>query len=199
MFTTDQFWKLPNRAKETIIDQTFDQKNSNSIKPHSINSILSANRDIAIGARMTSKPLQFKQYDQNLQYLGTMSHYTGHQIADIFVNSVNQYGATYYPITGDWTKSPQKHLIIFVKANGRYEPYAKFSIDEILRCSTISQNQASSLTDPTPVMNCTFKCLLKISAVSTTFMQNISFLGLTSGVDIYDRAFKGGSPIILIL
>lgn len=150
---------------------------------------------------MSSRPLNFTCYslvDNNITSTGKEKFYTGKEIADIFINSFKKYGETFYPITGSIIKLMAKHLILFVKNEYKYIPYAQFNIAESIETSGLSLDQAKSIVDLNPIMNSKYKTLLRINQLKTENLPT-TYLGNTSGEDIYNRAFKGSSPNIVII
>lgn len=202
MFTIEKVKFLTKEAQNKILKQTIEEARTSIKQPHSIQTIVAEDRDIGLAARMTSKPLSFRCYtlgNNEIMESDNIKLYTGKEIADIFINSVNRYGETFYPITGNITKQIElQYLILFIKEGDKYIPYVRFNIVELIKTSTLSVNQAKSIIDPTPIMNSTYKTLLRINEPKTKGLPN-TYLGNTSGEDIYAKAFKGSSPNIVII
>lgn len=200
MFTLEEFEKLSPGVRARIVSDSIAKANG-EMTNHSFEDLVSQNRHLAIASRMTSKALQFCEMtleNKNVQKTGNIKAYTGADIASIFVDSVNKYGYTYYPLTGDWTKTGVKQLVLFVKTNGAYMPYARFSIDDIESNETMEYKHLNALTDITPALSCSHKSLLRISNVQTTSLPTL-FLGLRSGVELQKSAFKGSSPNVIMI
>lgn len=202
MFNYEDLILLTKEAQKEILTQTFNQiLDSQKTQPHSLQNIISENREISIAARMSSKPLNFKCYsiiDNKITNTGEEKIYTGKDIANIFIDSLKKYGETFYPITGSITKLIVKHLILFVKSEDKYIPYCQFNIEEAINTSSLSLDQAKSIVDPNPIMNSRYKTLLRINQLKVKNLPT-TYLGNTSGEDIYNKAFKGSSPNIVII
>lgn len=200
-FSIQEFNNLPAVCRATIIENTIAYANNNEIKqPHSIQSIVDDNRHLAIASRMIRKPVEFTQCKLNPngeKELGANRAYLGSEIADIFVNSVKKNGFSYFPLSGTWKTTGVKQLVLFVK-DGIYKPYARFKIDVIIDSEDMSVEQLKTLTDITPVYNSKYKSILKISNVE---IDNIpkNYIGIRSGVDLYECAFKGSAPNLLMI
>ena len=195
-----EFLALTSVCRSAIIDNCIKQANGEETK-HSLCDIVKQNRHLAIAARMTSKPLQW--YYRTLDTKGNITcselkAYTGADVAQIFVESVQKNKFCYYPLTGNWKDTGVQQLVLFVKTKGTYMPYARFHIDDIVPNTQMTANQLSTLVDITPALNCKHKSLLKISEVETENLPS-NFLGLRSGKDLYEVAFKGSSPNIMMI
>lgn len=186
----NEFKNLPKSAYEKIVQETFEEIKTGEYSHFSLHSILGQDRELSIGARMTSRPLSCVQNGKS---------YSGEEIADIFKNSVSRFKKSFYPLTGDWTKMNVKRLVLFVKRNNCYVPYVSFNISEKSLQTTLTSTQQSCVTDPAVFSLFTFKTVLEITEPVLTKDFPETFLGVTSGKDIYERAFKGSSPNILIL
>lgn len=200
--TYETFEKLSTKAKELIIKETFEELKTGVRKKHSLNTIFLQGRSLSVGCRMISS--------SKMNIAG--KQLTGKEIADAFVNAVNMNGTAYYPLTGDWTSTDVEQLVLFVKGDSsKYEPYARFKIDGVPICSSVLPIDCDNQTILDILQATNYKTLLKISNAERIYSQvsengnNIpnrqpsSFIGVTSGIDIYECAFKGGSPNILIV
>ena len=149
---------------------------------------------------MTRVPVPFVQCTLNsqgqIEKTGKRA-YLGSEIADIFIESVRKNGFCYYPLTGNWKDTRIKQLVLFVK-DEIYKPYARFKVTEILDSEDMSVEQLKTLTDITPVCNSKYKSVLKISNVETTDLPT-NYIGIRSGVDLYESAFKGSAPNLLMI
>lgn len=196
---------LPAKARNSIINSTLKQIFDNREYPHSLQTIVSEQRELSIASRMISKPLEFPRYILNskkeIEKQGQVI-LSGEDIADIFIDSIKKFGHTYYPITGDWRHIPVEYLILFTKVNNIYVPYARFRIENVEESSpeeVIKKlNILEKMTDITLIMNYKFKSLIKISDVETENLPK-TFLGINSGIDIYECAFKGRNPNIVVI
>lgn len=201
MFSIEEFNKLPATCRSTITESTINQENSKIRQHHSIPSIIEDNRHLAIASRMVRKPVEFIQYKLNSNdelETGKTLAYLGSQIADIFIESVERNGYCYYPISGNWEDIGVKQLVLFVKNDSIYKPYARFSIDEVIRCENMAIKELKTITDITPVCNSKYKSILKISNVETSDLPT-NYIGIRSGVDLYESAFKGAAPNLLMI
>ncbi len=196
---------LSKVARDKIISETFLEIESGVCQPHSYQTITKEGRDFSIGARMISTSTDnweiYILKNGKIIPTGSYKSFTGKMIADIFVDSVNRYGKTYYPLTGDFTKiEGLNQLVIFVKdrTRNKYLPYARFIISEIIKQDQLSIQQATFVTDITPIIHYEFKTLLELKEVETQNLP-LDFLGNTSGVGVYQRAFKGCSSNILMI
>ena len=201
MFSIEEFNKLPATCRATITENTINQENNKTRQHHSIPSIVEDNRHLAIASRMIRKPVEFTTYKLNskdeLEALGTIA-YLGSQIADIFIESVHKNSFCYYPLTGNWEDTGVKQLVLFVKTDGIYKPYARFSVDKVIKRDNMTIEELKTLTDITPVCNSNYKSILKISNVETTNLPT-NYIGIRSGVDLYESAFKGSAPNLLMI
>ncbi len=196
---------LSKAVKDLIQEETYQEIITGKQYKHSLQTITKENRTVAVGARMTSRPFNWNQFTLNLNNsqivaTGSSCKYTGKDIADIFINSVLKHGNSYYPLPGDWRKNGVQQLVLFIKDNAakRYVPYARFSIDEIISSSRMTAAQLANIIDITPVCYCQYKTVLHISDVQTTNLPT-DYIGNNSGVSIYDLAFSGSSPNILMI
>ncbi len=200
-FSQEEFEKLTSSVRNRITQDSIKKANGEA-SAHSFDDIVKENRHIGIAARMTSKPQQWKEVrtdsDGDISYTGNIKAYTGQDIADIFINSVKLYGYSFYPLTGDWRKSNVTQLVLFVKISGVYCPYARFEIDAVVLNDKLTSTHLSKLTDPTPALNCTHKSLLQISEVQTNNLPQL-FLGLRSGTELQQSAFKGSAPNVIMI
>ena len=197
----EEFEKLTPGVRSRIIADSLARANGESSK-HSFDDIVSQNRHLAIAARMTSKPQQWEQVsvdeNGNVKGTGKIQAYTGIDIAEIFVESVKQNGYAYYPLTGDWRKTGVDQLVLFVKAKDGYVPYARFEIEDIELNTVLSAKHILSLIDATPALACKHKSVLKIFNVQTENLP-VSYLGLRSGAELQDSAFKGSAPNVMMI
>lgn len=192
MLKIETFQSLQKSAREAIIRATFNELTTGVKEAHSLMTIKQENRDLAVGCRMIGKGYHFSS--NNIKY-------DGKDTADIFIDSVKKFGKTYYRLRGDWTNTNVKQLILFVKSNNSiYQPYARFDIRECkITNDVITTNKlAQYCTVPEVYDTMPHKTLLEITNVQTTDLPK-SFMGITSGKDIYDKAFKGGAPSILMI
>lgn len=200
MFTIDEFNNLPALCRATITEATINQENSKTKQHHSISSIIEGDRHLAVSSRMTRIPVEFTQCTLNskneIEEVGKRA-YLGSEIADIFIESVRKNGFCYYPLTGNWKATGIKQLVLFVK-DEIYKPYARFQVTEILDSEDMSVEQLKTLTDITPICNSKYKSVLKISNVETTDLPT-NYIGIRSGVDLYESAFKGSAPNLLMI
>ena len=190
-FDYTDFANQPRLVQQFIIKETLKEIHTQEQQLHSLQSIVAQNRMLAVGCRMIGR--------------GTITingkNYTGRDVADVYINSVANYAYSFYPITGDLGKANVRQLVLFVKLNGsKYVPYARFDIDEIIKTDTQPTDFNQHFSEKDFLINSGFryKTVLKISNVQTTDLPK-SFIGITSGMDVYDRAFHGSSPNILIL
>lgn len=185
-----EFSEQPRLVQQCILKATFEEFETGKIQQHSLQTILRQNRMLSVGCRMLGR--------------GTVTvngkSLTGKDIADIYVESVRRYGTSYYPLTGDWTKTDVKQLVLFVKKSNKYLPYARFAIEEVILSDAQPDdfNQHCTETDFMKNGGFRYKTILKISDVQTTDLPE-SFIGVRSGMDIYESAFHGSSPNIFIL
>jgi hypothetical protein len=206
MFNFSQFEKLSKGARDEITEETLQEAANGSPQPHSIQTIIAQNRDIAIAARMTSKPMLFKRFraseDGILFTEGDTKSYSGADIANIFVDSCKKFGSSYYPIAGDWRDLSVRQLILFVKDDGakKYRAYARFEVASIRPGSTMSKAEMANLVDVSVLAHCTYKSILEIRLIDTS-VDGLpeDFLGNRSGKSVYDVAFLGSSPNILVI
>lgn len=186
--TDKEFMQMPRQVQEFVIKNTFEEIQTGNTQQHSLYSIITQGRELAAGCRMLGK--------------GTVKingkDFTGKDIADVYIESVRKYGLSLYPLTGDWKHSGIKNLLLFTKTSDRYVPYARFNIDKITVSSTQPADFNQYCTEPDFLRAFTYKTILTISNVQVENLPQ-SFIGLSSGCDIYDRAFRGGAPNILML
>ena len=185
-----EFESMPKATKDLILKETFEYaSNENGTYNSSLQTIFKEHRRIAIAARMASKA--------NIIIDG--KKYQGKDIADEYIKSVKEYGYTYYVLTGSsWTNSEVKQLILFVKEENGYVPYARFNIEKPISGSTLPADFNTHFTVPDLIKAFSFKTYLKISDVETENLPK-DYLGVTSGIPIYDAAFKGSAPNVLIV
>lgn len=188
LFGYKEFFKHSRAVQQCIIENTFNEIYTEKPQLHSLQSIVAQNRMLAVGCRMIGR--------------GTITmngkEFTGKDVADVYIESVTKNTKCYYPLTGDWTETDVKQLILFVKTNGAYIPYARFDIDDIIKTDKQPANFNKYCVEPNFLNDFHYKTLLIISNVQTDNLPK-SFIGVRSGMDIYDRAFHGSSPNILIL
>lgn len=200
-FSYEDFCVLDKKVREKIICETIQRARTNE-SCHAIDDLVRKNRCLAIAARMTSRPIQWnvKYIDGNGEIVksGEIKAYTGDDIANIFVKSVQKNGYCYYPITGDWTNTQMKQLIIFVKREEGYIPYARFDIEDKEKNEKLTKKHLDTLVDPTPALYCSHKTVLKITNVQIEDLPE-NYIGLRSGEDIYKVAFKGSAPNVMVI
>ncbi len=201
MFGYEKFEMLTKTSRDLIIQQSFKEKETGLIQMHSINSIIDQGRDIAIGSRMTSKPMKWRMFqhlDGNLVDSENVKKYSGKDIAQIFIDSAKLNGKTFYPIAGDWRNLGVNQLVLFVKNGQKYLPYARFDVKSIQIKSRMSPEEMTTLVDVTPLAYCTYKSILEIELRDESNLPE-DYIGNRSGTSIYCVAFKGSSPNILII
>lgn len=192
---------LSKGTRDLIQNHTYEEILKDEKQKHSLQTIVAENRQIAIGARMTSRPItlsQFERQEGKTVAVGSSKRYSGKDIADIYVQSVKMHGKSYYPIAGDWINTGVSQLILFVKDSNlkKYIPYARFGISHFL--TTMETEQFDCLTDITPFCFSTYKTVLEITNVETQNLPS-DFIGNNSSLSIYDLAFKGPSANILMI
>ena len=178
---------LPNRTKDVIMSDTFAEFQTGTSYPYSLQSLFAGNRSLAVGARMNSGYIRVND-----------TPLSGQQIADIFINSVLQFGYTYYPLTGDWKNSNVEQLILFVKKENRYYPYARFQVDECISTNEPPADFDTHCTNPDLLDVFDYKSILKISNVDVGNLPK-NYLAVTSGKDVITYSFKGSAPNILMI
>jgi len=188
IFNYAEFSEQPRLVQQFILKDTFKELTTGEKQLHSLQTILNQNRMLAVGCRMLGRG--------GVTINGKI--FTGKDIADVYVNSVLNYGFSYYPLTGDWTKTDVKQLVLFVKNSNKYVPYARFAIDEVILSDTQPNDFNQHCTEADFLNGFKYKTILKISEVQITDLPK-SFIGVKSGMDIYDCAFHGSSPNIFIL
>lgn len=202
MLNSTKLKSFNKRTIDVICEDSLLEAQTGQQQPHSINTIVSQGRDIGVAHRLTTKPLTFRVFDTNGAPTNILRPYTAGDIVDIFTDSANRFGETYYPISGDvrtWQWTPCS-LVLFTRNKQRRQiPTMKFTIREIIKCDAMTPDMLAHLTDVTPVFNMTYKTVLKISDPVCDFAPDQSYIGLTSGVDIYASAFRGSNPLTLIL
>lgn len=200
-FSQEEFEKLTPSVRNRIIEDSLKKANGETSE-HSFDDIVKNNRHIGIAARMTSKPQQWEEVntDSNggVNYTGKIKAYTGQDIADIFVNSVKLNGFSFYPLTGDWRTVGVVQLVLFVKTAEGYCPYARFDIDAVELNNELTAEHLSKLTDATPALHFNHKSILRISNVQTDNLPQL-FLGLRSGTELQQTAFKGSAPNVMMI
>lgn len=151
---------------------------------------------------MTSRPLTFSQFerqDGKTVAVGSSKRYSGKDIADIYIQSVKLLEKSYYPISGDWSNTGAKQLILFVKDSNlkKYIPYARFEIASSMTTS-METKHFDCLSDITPFCYSNYKTVLEITHVETENSPT-DFIGNNSSLPIYELAFKGPSAKILMI
>lgn len=91
-----------------------------------------------------------------------------------------------------------KQLVLFVKRETGYIPYARFDIEDKDHNEKLTKEHVDTLVDPTPALNCTHKTVLKLTNVQTEDLPK-NYIGLRSGEDVYKVAFKGSSPNVMVI
>lgn len=186
-----EFLKIPNVSQTTIIGNTIQESKTGERQAHSIQTIIAQNRDLAVGCRMLGR--------------GYITHngkdYSGKDIADVYIKSVEKYGCTYFPLTGSWERTGIKKLILFVKNNdGKYIPYATFDISNIFQAESFQKKFDDYCIVPEFHKNFRYKSILEIKEEKEKSKDNpTTYLGVSSGKDIYECAFRGSAPNILII
>lgn len=156
MFTIDDWNILPKSARDFIIEETISELRDKVKHSHSLMTIIAEERELAVGGRREKS------------------------MADDLIRRVALFGKYYLTLPGNWKNTKIKHLIIFVKNEGKFVPYVRFDVafpDEDSPGSTTKLEITNPKTEGLPT----------------------NYLGVTSGMDIYKRAFKGGAPNIFIL
>ena len=194
LFTMDfkEFIRLPKNCQTTIIRDTFTENETQTEQPYSIRGIVEAHRELSVGCRMLGR--------------GTITidgkELTGKDIADMYKSNVEAGNTTYFPLTGKWEHTGIKRLVLFVKERNKYIPYVSFEIADILT--------QTEQTDPPEdfktfgikpkifLSSFRYKTLIKIGSVTEGELPK-SYLGVSSGKDIYECAFLGSSSNIFIL
>lgn len=200
MFDLNQFNELSKITRDNIIESSIAESASGNKQNHSINTICEQKRELAIAARMTSKPFNWNivNHDKGtLQLSGESKKYYGEDIANIFIESAKKFGKTYYPVTGDWSQVPIKQLILFVKTDF-YHAIARFEVKSMTSKSGMNEEEMLMITDVTPIANSVYKTVLEIELIEDNAVPQ-DYLGNKSGISIYDLAFKGPSPNILVI
>lgn len=188
MMDYTKFEGFPRKTRDYILTETFAEYNDGQEHPHSLQTIHAQGRSLAIAARLFAKGTIMVN---NVPMNST-------EIADTLIASVQQNGYTYYPMTGDWKDTGVEQLVLFLKNGDTYQPYVRFRINEICRQTTPPADFAECSTNPHLLTPFRYKSLLKISDAEITNLPP-TYLGITSGMDIYQMAFKGSAPNVLIL
>lgn len=202
MITNKTLNSLNGASTRTIITNSYIEAQTGQPQPHSINTIVRQERDIGIANRLTTKPLNLRIFNDNGTPTTMYRTYTADDIAYVFKSSATQFGYTYYPITGDinkWQWKPNT-LVLFIRNKQRKQvPTLKFEILQIIDTNILTAEMLAHITDVTPILNMHFNSILKIGNPNTNFAPDQSYIGLTSGADIYESAFKGSNPLTMIL
>ena len=198
MLTYEALKSMSPSLRETINRCNYDEACGIEVS-HSYKQILEQNREPAIAARMTSRPLAFNRC--TVATNGSISYaaptkYSGADIANIIIESAKQSAKPLcYPLTGgNWSKINIKQLYLFVNKKA----VARFEVDSIKTCTQLTTDELIAYTDPTPVLHCTFKSVAYIKNVTTDNLPQ-DFIGNYSGLPIKESALKGSSPLIYIL
>lgn len=204
MFDFSQFESLSKGCRDTIVLDTINEAENRSPCAHSILSIIAQKREIAVAARMTSRPYKWNMCrveGTSIVTDGDSRTYTGQQVAEIVVQSAKQNIAdklvTYYPLAGDWRDTGIRQLILFVKDNQKYRAYARFQV-EAIELRKMSKEEMATWIDITPVAYCTYRSVLKIRLLDTENLPE-DFLGNRSGKSVYEVAFTGSSPNLVCI
>lgn len=200
----DLLGKVSPVVKREIVEQTFREIAEEKPYPHSYQTICKEGRDFAVGARMLASShsawLKLLRKSGELQSAGEEIYYDGKAIADVFIQSVQQYGETFYPFSTGPFRCAVNQLVLFVKnTEQRFAPYARFHIKQIENQSKLSLEQESKLVDITPIIHC--KKIKAVACIDHVETENLpsDFLGNASGTSIYNRAFTGSSSNILMI
>ena len=122
----DDFRNLPKNVRDIVIQQTFLNANGKATK-HAIQNIIVEEREKSIAARMwngVKKITKFEFQNKNIFPVGS-EKLSGRNIADIYIESVKKNGFAWYPMTGtSWIDAGVKQIILFIKENEKYIPYA---------------------------------------------------------------------------
>ena len=194
--TLDDIKGMSAALRETINEENFKEAFGQPTN-HSYKQIVSQGRLPAIAARMISRPREFSVFSisnsGNIIFNGKRT-YDANGIAQIFIDSVRQNGQAPYPLSGNWSNISVKQLYIFISGKA----VARFAIKSIQKSTQIPVHELQKLTDPTPVLNSTFKSYAIITDVETVNLPQ-DFIGNYSGKSVHDTAFKGSSPLVHIL
>lgn len=182
------FEQFPLKTQRAILEATFEENSSHIPQRHSLQTLFKEKRELSVASRLTSGTISIN--NKNL---------TGQEIAELHIKAVKETGFSYFPLSGDWKNTNIESLIVFVKLSGRFEPYARFLIQEII-ATTVAPTDSNEHFSEKNFLSAfkNFKSVLKITNVETTNLPT-SFMGIRSGVDIYELAFKGSSPNILVI
>lgn len=198
---------LSRKASEVIEDATIKQLETGIPSAFSFQTIKAEGRKPALAMRMTSKPIEWEQAEiegNKLKGTGKKKSYSGKEIADIYIKSVKKNGYTFFPVTGTLpSKKGIEQIILFVKElvnEQKYLPYARFEVIDFINSNKMTKSEYSTLTDVTPLFgeNTKYSILLKIESVVVTGLAE-NYLGNASAEGIYEKAFKGASPIIICI
>lgn len=196
----NEFKGLPKNVRDKVIEETFLNANGQNTK-HAICDIVAGGREKAIGARMWNGKKEITKFEfqnGNIVPVGS-EELEGEDVAKIYINSVKKNGCAWYPVTGtSWAEAGVKQIVLFVKREGKYVPYARFDIEKIEKKVQMDSSQIATLIDPSVIFAMRYKCILKLTNVKTDDLPK-NYLGLSSGEDVYDSAFNGMAPNVLIL
>lgn len=196
--TLDEIKDMSAALRETIDEENFKEALGKSTN-HSYKQIVSQGRRPAIAARMISRPREFSVFSIDKSgniVLNGRATYDANRIAQIFIKSVAKNGHAPYPLTGDWSKIQGKVKQLYIFISGK--AVARFAIKSIQKSTQIPVHELQKLTDPTPVLNSTFKSYAIITDVETVNLPQ-DFIGNYSGKSVHSTAFKGSSPLVYIL
>lgn len=191
---------LPATAREVIVLESFREAETNVAQKHSLSAIFKGDRDLALACRMTSHAMRWEERNNQCQKTGNTRLYTGLEIAQGFCNAVlKPSGHVYYPVPIKFENlAHTKYLILFVKGENGYYPFARFSIADRLPANQVTVEQAQLLDDPTVYQYCTgIQTLLLLDACEQNGLAT-DYLALR-GNDLMTESFKGPSSNILIL
>lgn len=191
----EEFQSIPSAlAREVIMRATNTEILTGVKHPFSLQTIAAENRRLGLACRMMGKDL----------LVVNKIAYTGRDIANVYVESVMQNGKMYYPVAYDM-KADIKSLVLFVKSSAgktyipyTYIPYARFDVEDVISTSTQPDDFNSLSTVPDFLSAFKYTTLLVISNVQTTNLPT-DYLGVTSGVSVWERAFKGSSSSVVIV
>lgn len=197
MLILDDLKTMSPSIRNAVDSDNYDEALGKQVN-NSYSQILKQEREPAILARMTGKPLQFTQItilDDGLIRMGEPKIYTGSDIADIIISSVQKSKEICYPLTGSsWCNKIVKQLYLLVKG----KVVARFDVKRIEPRKELTIEEKLAYTDATVICNCRH---LSVAIISNPKTDNLpqDFLGNYSGKSIRESALKGSCPNIYVL